>query len=88
MLIASSHEPSGDVVTAPRPTLPPPLNSNRWALLQPGHLSEQSDRSSETATEDMAPRPRYGVSAVARFTGLAEVALFMNGKMRGKKKSG
>lgn len=42
---------------------PPPLNSNQWALLQPGHLSEQVDRASETATEDLAPRPRYSEPA-------------------------
>lgn len=63
---------------------PLPLNSNRWALLEPGHLSERSDRARETATEDLALWPRYGEPAEARFTGLAGVALFMDGELMGK----
>lgn len=64
-------------IIAQRSALPPPLNSNQWALLQPVHLSEQ-DRASETATEDLALRPCYSEPAEARLTGLAEVALFMD----------
>lgn len=42
--------------SAAAPQLPPhpPFNFNWWALLKRGCLSEQSDRSSERATEDMA----------------------------------
>lgn len=89
MLIAPSDEPHGHVCNSSCALLsPPPLNSNQWALLQPGHLSEQADRASETATEDLAPRPRYSQPAEARFTGLAGVALFMDEEMRKKEKDG
>lgn len=65
---------------APSLCSPPPLNSNQWALLQPAHLSEQADKASETATEDLAPRPRYSQPVEVRFTGRAGVALFKDGK--------
>lgn len=65
---------------------PPPLNSNQWALLQSGYLSEQANGASETATEDLAPQPCYSQPTEARFSGRAGVALFMEKKKKNVKR--
>lgn len=51
-----SDEPQSHVRKSPPSlrSLPLPFNSNRWALLQRGHLSERADKAGETATVDLA----------------------------------